>query len=162
MVQMACCGLAEHMCQGASAWLPTGLAHWTWHVDLSERLPLQHLSAYGSSPRWSAQPGSCGAQVCAVICRPPGGVLANYWKCLPRENGHSRHVKTIVNTRHAIKMLECVPWPKQAILHGADPMPVPYDLRLALIRLPCVHVAYCRRQTCRSCSGCESASVRVA
>ena len=42
-----------------------------------------------------------------VSDRPPGGVLANYWACVPRANGHSRHVKTIVNTHHAIKMIEC-------------------------------------------------------
>ena len=38
--------------------------------------------------------------------RPPGGVLTNYWRCLPRDSHHSRHVKTIVNTAHAISPVE--------------------------------------------------------
>jgi len=33
-------------------------------------------------------------------------VLANYWRCLPRDSLHSRHVKTIVNTAHAIGPVE--------------------------------------------------------
>ena len=43
--------------------------------------------------------------------RPSGGVLANYWTCLPRNQGHSRHVKTIVNTRHALQMIRCAAAP---------------------------------------------------
>jgi len=42
----------------------------------------------------------------APVCRPHGGVLANYWRCLPRDSLHSRHVKTIVNTAHAIGPVE--------------------------------------------------------
>ncbi len=38
--------------------------------------------------------------------RPPGNVLANYWRCLPRDSLHSRHVKTIVSTAHAISPVE--------------------------------------------------------
>ena len=33
--------------------------------------------------------------------RPEGGVLRNYVKCIPRDTVHSRHCKTIVNTKHA-------------------------------------------------------------
>ena len=33
--------------------------------------------------------------------RPAGGVLRNYLKCIPRDVIHSRHCKTIVNTKHA-------------------------------------------------------------
>ena len=41
-----------------------------------------------------------------VLRRPSGGVLANYWRCLPRDVHHSRHVKTIVNTAHAVGPVE--------------------------------------------------------
>ena len=33
--------------------------------------------------------------------RPEGGVLRNYVECIPRDVIHSRHCKTIVNTKHA-------------------------------------------------------------
>ena len=29
--------------------------------------------------------------------------MRNYWTCLDREIVHSRHVKTIVNTEHALQ-----------------------------------------------------------
>ena len=50
--------------------------------------------------------------------RPAGGALGNYWKCLPARSMHSRHIKTIVNTRfvdgpvgaHHFRY-RCVLWP---------------------------------------------------
>ena len=40
------------------------------------------------------------APVCMLSLQ--GGVLKNYWRCLPRNSVQSRHIKTIVNPQHGM------------------------------------------------------------
>ena len=50
--------------------------------------------------------GPCAGQIFGSsgwLQRPPGGTLASYTACLPRNHSENLHVKTIAHTRHTLR-----------------------------------------------------------